>query len=130
MAQAKSERQTPATLAQTPDIEALMASNGEMMKALMKANEAMMEGMVAVGREILDFGNTRVRHDLDAQGEMMKCGSPEALFSLQCDFAREATEQYFNELNKLMTLTTQVARDCWTPIEEGAKAQSERATGA
>lgn len=130
MAQAKNEKQTPSALAQSPDVEALLASNGEMMKALMKANEAMMEGMVTVGREILDFGSTRVRHDLNAQGEMMKCGNPEALFSLQCDFAREATEQYFTELNKLMTLTTQIARDCWTPIEEGARTRGERSAKA
>ena len=35
----------------------------ETLEAMMKANEAMLQGMATMQREIMDFGNARLRHE-------------------------------------------------------------------
>lgn len=106
-------------------MESLMATNGETLRAVMKANEAALEGMVAIGREIMEFGTERVRRDLETQGSLMRCTNAEEAYRLQCDYAREATQQYFEEASKLMNLSAQIARDCWAPIEDRTRAAIE-----
>ncbi|MFQ5776095.1 MAG: phasin family protein [Kiloniellaceae bacterium] len=100
------------------DVESLVASNDETLKAVMKANEAVLEGMVTVGREIMEFGTARFRRDLETQGSLMRCKDVEEAFRVQCDYAREATQQYFEEVSKLMNLTAKIGRECWAPLED------------
>lgn len=106
-------------------METLMATNGEMLRAVMKANEAALEGAVAVGREIMEFGTARVQRDLETQGSLMRCKDAEEAYRVQFDYAREATQQYFEEASKLMNLTAQITRDCWAPIEDRTRAALE-----
>lgn len=88
----------------------------------MRANEAMLEGVAAVGRELMDFGSARMRRDLEAQGALLRCTDAEEAFRLHCDYAREATQQYLDQAVKLMNLGARISRDCWSPFEERSKA--------
>jgi hypothetical protein len=103
------------------NVEALVASNGETMKAVMKANESMFGSMAAINREIFDFGSTRLRHDIETSRSLMGCKDAEEAFRLQCDFTRAAAQQYFEEAGKLMNLTAEFTRDYWAPIEDRTK---------
>ena len=100
------------------DLGSVVEANEETLKALMKANEAMLEGMVAVGREIMEFRKERVRTDIEASESLLQCRDAEEAFRLQCHYAREATQQYFEEASKLMNLTARITRECWAPLED------------
>lgn len=112
-----------------PDVEAIMATNGENWRAFMKAGEAMLEGMTAVGREMMDFGNARMRHDIATSESLMRCNGAEEAFRLQCDYAREATQQYFEEAGKLMQLTARMTREYWVPLEDRTRATLHQLNG-
>lgn len=103
------------------DVDALVQRNGDTMKAFMKANEAMIEGMLALGREVMTFGNARLTHDLKTSEALMRCHGADEAFRVQCDFARDAAQQYLDEATRLMTLTAQLTRDCWIPLQERAQ---------
>ena len=134
MAKATSSKMTSQTATPSAaEVEALLARNGRTLEAMIKANGAVLEGMAKLGREMLEFGNTRIREDLEASETLMKCKDPQEAFRLQCDFARRATQQYFEEATRLMELTAQITRNCWAPLEETARAgtaEPERAESA
>jgi len=114
------------------DIDALVYRNGENMKAFLQSNEVMLEGIFALGREVMSFGNTRLTHDLKASEALMQCHGADEAFRLQCDFARDAAQQYLEETTRLMNLTAQLTRDCWAPLQEraqGAIAEIESGNG-
>ena len=100
------------------DLGSLMDANGETFRAIMKANEAMLEGMAAMGREIMEFRNERTRRDIETSESLMRCNDLEEAFRLQCDYAREASQQYFEEASRLMNLTAKIAREYWAPLED------------
>lgn len=110
-------------------VDVFIASNGENWKAVMKAGEMMLEGMSALGREMMEFGNTRFRHDVEASESLMKCKGVDEAFRLQCDFMREATQQYFEEAGKLTQLTARLTRDCWAPLEDRTRAALRQMNG-
>jgi len=107
------------------DIDTLVQRNGENMKAFIKSNEAMLEGIFALGREVMTFGSTRLTHDLKASEALMQCHGADEAFRVQCDFARDAAQQYLEETTRLMSLAAQLSRDCWAPLQERAQGAVE-----
>ena len=104
------------------DFENMIDTNGRNLRAVMRANEVMLESMTAFGREVMEFGNTRLRHDLETSGSFMRCGDGMEAFGLQCDYLRLATQQYVEETNKLVSLGGRMAQDCWAPLEDRTRA--------
>jgi hypothetical protein len=107
------------------DVAKLLDTNGDNLKAMMRANEAILEGLAELGREMIAFGNTRLRQDLAATESFMGCKDAGETFRVQMDFARSASEQYYAEANKLMELANKMAKDCWSPIEGRTQATLE-----
>ena len=113
---------TVAEAAAAPEITKVLESNGDNLKAIMQANEALLAGMAELGREMMTFSTTRLRQDMAASESLMCCGDPGEAFRLQCDFARTASEQYFVEADKLMKLANKMAQECWAPLEHRTRA--------
>jgi phasin family protein len=104
------------------DVANMLDTNGENLKAMMRTNEAILEGLAELGREMIAFGNARLRQDLEASECLMGCKDAGEAFRLQVDFARTAGEQYYNEASKLMELANKMAKECWNPIEDRTQA--------
>lgn len=104
------------------DVANLLDANGENLKAMMRANEVVLEGLAELGREMIAFGNTRLREDMAASESLMGCKDASEALRLQMNFARSASEQYYTEAGKLMELATKMARDCWSPLEDRTQA--------
>lgn len=102
--------------------------NNEAVEALVKANEVMLEGMAAMQREILEFGNSRLRQDLETQGALSQCKDFDDLFRLQVEFAQKAMQQYSEEAAKLLDLSTKVGQDCWVPLESATRTTVDELT--
>jgi hypothetical protein len=105
----------------TPDLSAFVDSNGANVAAFVKASEALWTGMAAIGQEMMQFASARMRENLDLSGSVMQCGDPREAFRLECDYARNATRQYLDEANKLLTIAADTSQRSWAPIEELTK---------
>ena len=105
----------------TPDLAALVDSNGANIAAFVKASEALWTGMTAMGQEMAQFASTRLRENMDLSGSVMQCGDPREAFRLECDYARNATRQYLDETSKLLGIAAETSRRSWAPIEELTK---------
>jgi len=104
-----------------PEFEALVKSNGETMNTLVKANEAALRGLVALSQEILEFGNARLRENLDRTQSLSKCRDLEEALNVQSGFFQSATEQYLKESANLMKLMTDISQEYWAPVEDRTK---------
>jgi hypothetical protein len=102
----------------TPDLAALVDSNGANIAAFVKAGEALWVGMTAMGQEMAQFASTRLRENMDLSGSVMQCGDPGEAFRLECDYARNATRQYLDETSKLLGIAAETSQRSWAPIEE------------
>ena len=105
----------------TPDLAALVDSNGANMAAFVKASEALWSGMTAMGQEMAQFASARLRENMDLSGSVMQCGDPGEAFRLECDYARNATRQYLDETSKLLGIAAETSQRSWAPIEELTK---------
>jgi hypothetical protein len=117
MAKASEASNTAKTETERVDYLGMLQSNGANLDAAMKATDAMMKGMAAFGQEIVEFANARLRQNIETSQSLMGCSDITQAFGLQCDFARNATQQYLEEASKLMTLAAEVTRETWEPIE-------------
>ena len=104
------------------------AVNEETLAAMMKANEAMLEGMVALQREIMEFGGARLQEDLETQSELAKCKDLQEAWKLQAEFAQKAMQQYTAETAKLVDLSAKISRECWSPFEAATRAALQQMT--
>src|SRR5215467_9170078 len=102
----------------TPDLAALVDSNGANIAAFVKAGEALWTGMTAMGQEMAQFASTRLRENMDLSGSVLQCGDPGEAFRLECDYARNATRQYLDETSKLLGIAAETSQRSWAPIEE------------
>jgi hypothetical protein len=111
-----------------PEAAVFLEAGDAAAAAALKAVEAMIKGMASLQQEIAEFAGAEVRHGLTASNALRDCRDPATLFSLQCDFARQATQRHLEEAGKLMSLTARVLGECWRPFEECAAGALDRVT--
>lgn len=107
--------------AATPDLAALLDSNGAHVAAFVRSSEALWTGMAAISQEMAQFASARMREGMDLSGSVLQCGDPGEAFRLECDYARNATRQYLDEASKLLHIAADTSQRSWTPIEELTK---------
>lgn len=127
---AKTERSdAPNGAAVNADYLNLFQPNGATVDAMVRSSDAMLKGMAALGQEMVDFANTRVKQNLETSQSLMGCKDMSQAFGLQCDFARTTTQHYLQEASKLMNLTASMTRQSWAPLEERTKEALDRLNG-
>lgn len=104
-----------------PELEALWQVNGETMNTIMRTNEAVMRGMIALSQEVFEFGNTRIRENLERAQSLSKCHDLEEALNVQSGFVQSATQEYLTESANLMKLMSEISQDCWAPTEDRTK---------
>jgi hypothetical protein len=109
---------SPATAS---ELAALADTNGANIAAFVKASEALWSGMTSMSQEMMQFASTRMRENIDLSGSVLQCGDPGEAFRLECDYARNATKQYLDEANKLLSIAADTSQRSWAPIEELTK---------
>ena len=87
------------------------------MEAMMRAGNVWMKGVGSLNEEVLSFSQEQLGKCMDAGQSLLRCSSLEQAVSTQCDLARNAFESYSREASKLLSLTTEIAREAWTPVE-------------
>lgn len=65
---------------------------------------------LAIAQEMTRFLQTRVEEDCKTWAKLRDCGSPEEFIGVQQLFATTATEQYLQEMLRLVEIMTEAAR--------------------
>ena len=68
------------------------------------ANPAWYEKMAEMNVEIARFLTDRLKQDVDFQALLFQCRNPAELRDLQCQFMKDAFEQYSAETGKLLKM--------------------------
>jgi hypothetical protein len=95
--------------------------NGATVSALVEAGNAIMESWMKLSRELVEFSSARWHEQIELSQRLLGCSDPSAAFDMQCEMARSASRQYFDEAAKLMGLAAEVAQASWAPLETRTK---------
>ena len=104
----------------TPD--AIIDENQANLAAFVEANEAIMAGMATLSAEVVGFGTKRLRDNMERTESLLACRDPEQAFRMQCEFFEQATQQYLDQANQVMTIMTAITQNFLAPLEERTKA--------
>ena len=104
----------------TPD--AVIDENQANLAAFVEANEAIMAGMATLSAEVVGFGTKRLRDNMERTESLLACRDPEQAFRMQCEFFEQATQQYLDQANQVMTIMTAITQNFLAPLEERTKA--------
>lgn len=85
-------------------IDAVTATQQETLEAIETASATMLENVTRAQRAIADFVSTRIREDLEAQQQLLRCKSFDEVRSVQSKFIKTAMEQYKSEAARLFKL--------------------------
>lgn len=114
-------RQEAAESAEHTEYTALFQSNGAAFAAAMRSGEAMLHGMAEINREVMTFAADRLRKNLEVSESLLGCRDPAQAFGVQVDHAQQATQAYFEEATRLVTLAARLSEECLQPIERQAR---------
>ena len=116
------QKVTPADTASTGvEVQDLVEANGEAMALVMRSGQAMIAGMSSLGSEMMAFGSTRLKENIETAESLGHCRNPEDVFQLQCDYAHKVAQQYAEEVTRMVQLATRMTQATWTPIEDRTK---------
>ena len=98
-------------------IDRLSAQQQETLDRMDIAGQALLDGLTVGQREIADFVAERIRRDIETQKALMACRTLDDLRGLQADFMRNAFDQYFSEMARLLDIGRDVlARSAKPPV--------------
>jgi hypothetical protein len=91
------------------------------VSAMLEASNALINGMILLSQEMFAFNDARWRDGYETSQRLMGCRDLSEAFGMQCDLARAARQQYFDETARLMSLAVDAAQSSWAPIEDCTK---------
>lgn len=94
-----------------PDFAAFGAFAPPNMEAAVRAGNAWVKGLGTLNEEMISFSQEQLGKCMEAGQSLMRCASVEQAISTQCDIARSTVESYYREANKLITMTSDIARE-------------------
>ena len=103
------ETEDKVELPQDALIDQLTASQQEALETIETAGQAVFEGLSRVQHEITEFVAERIRQDMEAQQDFLRCRTIDDVRRVQTEFFRTAMDQYSAEANKLMKLSGEIA---------------------
>jgi len=109
------------TAAPEDQLIVLADENGATVNALLEAGNAMLQGWMTLSQELVEFSSARWREQFELSQRLLGCSDPNAAFDMQCELARTASRQFFDEAAKLMDFAARAARASWAPLENRTK---------
>jgi hypothetical protein len=80
------------------------------------------------GLAMMQFASTRLHENMELSESALQWGDASEAFSLQCDHAKTATQQYADQASKLMGLTVQISERSVAPLQDAARETLDRLT--
>jgi Phasin protein len=83
----------------------ISAAQDETLHTMEVAGTAIVEGLSKAQKEISDFVSERIRQDIEAQSEFMRCRTFDDVREVQSKFLKTAMDQYSAEASRLMQIS-------------------------
>lgn len=80
------------------------------LEAAFRASNVWLKGMGSLNEEMLSFSQEQLGKYMEASQSLMRCASMEQAITTQCDIARTTLESCYREASKLLSLTSDIAR--------------------
>src|SRR5262245_18515952 len=112
---------TAQSLVPEEQLGALAVESGATVGALVEAANALLQGWMTWNQELVQFSCARWHEHAELSQRLPCCSDPNQAVALQCDVARAANRQFFEEAAKLMDLAAKAAQSSWAPIENRTK---------
>ena len=80
----------------------------------MRASNAWIKGVGSLNEEMLTFSQEQLGKCMEAGQSLLRCSSVEQAITAQCDIARNTLESCYREANKLIALSSDIAREAWS----------------
>ncbi len=89
-------------------IDAVTQSQQDVIDTVEAAQVSMLANLTRVQREMADFVSERLRKDMEAQQDLLRCKSFDEIRSVQSSFFRTAVDQYAQEATRLFRLGSEI----------------------
>lgn len=93
-------------------LDALTLGHGHAVDAWMRLNSAVLESVGRLQQEASRFVVRRLEDDLARQRQALTCRSPQDLWALYADFARQAVQDYGDEAGRLSQIAAEAQYAC------------------
>lgn len=93
---------------QSPPFPAFPMLDAEGLRTFLDTQRGVLDGMLAVNRELLDFAETRLRADIETIDGFCHCKDWQQFVDLQNKFLSTMTAQYFDRTTRLMTTASKM----------------------
>jgi hypothetical protein len=97
---------------------------------IVQASNTLLEGLMAVSTEILEFSKTRFDHSLEVSQAIARSTSINEAIDLQARYTREIMQDYFSEANKIVDLSTRSLLDSLSQLQHVAPSAPHHAEAA
>ena len=97
---------------------------------LFQASNRLIEGWMAVGSEMLEFGRTRIDRGLEMGRAMAQSKSLNEAIDVQTTFTSSIVQDYLSEANKLADLGARSLLDRFSTLRQPIREPTERAEAA
>jgi hypothetical protein len=97
---------------------------------LIRASNKLLEGWMAVGNEMLEFGKNRIDQSLELSKAMAQSTSLKEAMDLQAKYTRSIVQDCLSEANKIADLSTRSLVDSLASWQSSDRAAVERAEAA
>jgi hypothetical protein len=94
-----------------PDFAAFGGFAPPSMEAAVRASNAWMKGLGTLNEEMISFSQEQLGKCMEAGQSLMRCASVEQAITTQVDIARSTIESYYREADKLISMTSDIAKD-------------------
>lgn len=108
----------------------LAATAVQNLEPLFQVSNRLLEGWMAVGSELLEFGKNRLDRSLEMSRAMAQTTSLNEAMDVQAKFTRSAVQDYLSEANKLADLGTRSLLDSFSTLQRQTRETAERAEAA
>ena len=117
----KTKATTQTSQASTREVlDPFSAFGGVAAETFVRTCQACTDGATALNAEMMSFMNNRLSRDIEFTQAMSKCENWAGIVNVQQTWARQATEEYFAEANKLVQLAARLTEESWEPVYEQA----------
>jgi len=93
---------------QPPAFPPFPTLDAEGLRTLLDTQRAVLDGVLAVNRELLDFAETRFRADMETIDGLCHCKDWQQFIEVQNKFFNTMTTQYFDRTARLMTAASKM----------------------
>lgn len=95
---------------------------------LFQASNRLLQGWMAVGSEMLEFGKTRFDRGLEMSKAIAQSSSFNEALDLQATYTRSIVQDYVSEAQKIADLGARSLLDSFTTLQQQAREKSTRET--